>query len=428
MKNYLKMFVIAVIILLTADANAKPWNNNTREHLFGTIDGHNQAHVSIQDEGFRWRSSFNFTINGHSILPENWWFNRVVQVNESNGLLEPCNDFVRNIVFYDHGKYRSISPNFIHSHLAKIADKVKQINGCASATTAAVTMVIENSGNYYAFSKILCNDSNQIIATRTLTNNGNVNEIISYPDFTAINIRNTIETTLPIINSNIPNPNKYSCSEGQIVAKIKSNNFELVKRIIKELLMKAKQQYGNEINYNNIKLVVLHIGTTMDPCAICTRCLVGLSKYTNGSIDNFLRCTDPGSPDGTINNSKFFVEVSSNGHYATAIQYNRTTGMQLSDDRQDNFAAFGCGNCSHTECAGHDGGEANPINVSLNFSSIAGLAIPYGIPSNWVLSTTFPPYVVFGRANNAYNVDNAPAHCGIPNHVHNARNNLPIIQ
>lgn len=164
----------------------------------------------------------------------------------------------------------------------------------------------------------------------------------------------------------------------------------------------------------------------MDPCAICTRCLVGLSKYTNGNIDNFLRSTDPGSPNGTMNNSKFLVEVSSNRHYATAIQYN-SYGVQLADDRQDNFAAFGCGNCSHTECAGHDGGEANPINISLNFPLITALAIPYGVPPNWVLSTTFPPYVVFGRANNAYNID-APAHCGILDHVHNARNDLPIIQ
>ncbi len=418
MCTYVKVLSMIIFgIFIVFDINAKPWNNNTREHLFGTVDVHNQAHVSIQDEGFRWRSSFNFTINGHSILPQNWWFNGVVLYNPVANIFSNRDGTGRMIDFIN-----GTDANFIHSHLAKIADKVKQTNECASATTAAVTIVIENNGNYYAFSKVLCNDSNQIIATRTLTNNGNVNEIISYPDFTATNIRNTIETTLPIINSNIPNPNKYSCSEGQIVAKIKSNNFELVKRIIKELLMKAKQQYGNEINYNNIKLVVLHIGTTMDPCAICTRCLVGLSKYTNGSIDNFLRCTDPGTPDGTLNNSKFLVEVSSNSHYATTTQYGRTI------DRQDNFAAFGCGNCSHTECAGHDGGEANPINVSLNFSLIAGLAIPYGVPSNWVLSTSFPPYVVFGRANNAYNVDNAPTRCGIPNHVHNAINNLPIIQ
>ena len=261
---------------------------------------------------------------------------------------------------------------------------------------------------------MLCNDTNQIIATRTLTNNRNADSLISYPDFTATNIRNTMEATPPVINSNIPNANKYSCSEGQIIAKIKRNNFELAKRIIAELLGTARQQHGN-INYNNIKLVILHVGTTMDPCAICTRCLVGVSKCINENIDNFLRSTNHGIP-GFMHNAKFLIEVSSNDHYPTS-------------NLQDNFAAFGCGNCSHTECAGHDGGEAIPINISLNFPSVGELAIPYGrIPqNNWTLNRAFPPYVVFGRIDNNYNVVNVPAMCAV-NYVHNARNDLPIIQ
>lgn len=384
MHDYVKALSTIIFVIFTiGDTKAPPWNNNTREHLFGTVDANNQAHVSIQDEGFRWRNSFNFSINDRPISPEKWWFSPIANVAEAAN-----NNLVKQDVSCNGN---TLSSNSIHSHLAKIADKVKQINGCASVTTAAVTIVIENSEGCYAFSKMLCNDSNQIIATRTLTNNGNSNEIVSYPDFTATDIRNTIEETPPVIDSNIPN--RYSCSEGQMVAKIKSNNFELVKRVINELLTESRGHCGSTINYSNIKLVVLHIGTTMDPCAICTRCIVGLSKYVNENIDNFLRSADQRTSDGTLNNSKFLVEVSSNGHYATARQYGRTM------DKQDNFAAFGCGNCSHTECAGHDGGEANPINVSLNFPSIVGLAVPYGTTQNWMLSKTFPPYVVFGRIN-----------------------------
>ena len=413
MRNYVKALSAIIFgIFILCDINAKPWNNNTREHLFGTVDASNVAHVSIQDEGFRWRNSFNFTINGQQILPLNWWFSPISDVVKNN-LVK------KNIKRYYNGG--ALNPNFIHSHLAKIAANVKAINStsqvvqCASATTAAVTIVIENNGTYYAFSKMLCNDSNQIIATRTLKNNGNANSLISYPDFYAIDIKNAMETTLPVINSNIPDVNKYSCSEGQIIAKIKRNNFELAKRIIAELLGTARQQHGNIINYNNIKLVILHVGTTMDPCAICTRCLVGVSKCINENIDNFLRSTNHGIP-GFMHNAKFLIEVSSNDHYPTS-------------NLQDNFAAFGCGNCSHTECAGHDGGEAIPINISLNFPSVGELAIPYGrIPqNNWTLNRAFPPYVVFGRIDNNYNVVNVPAMCAV-NHVHNARNDLPIIQ
>lgn len=220
MRNYVKVLSTIIFgIFILFDINAKSWNNNTREHLFGTIDTHNQAHVSIQDEGFRWRNSFNFTINGQQILPLNWWFNGVVLYNPVANIFSNRDGTGRMIDFIN-----GTDANFIHSHLAQIANKVKQINRCASATTAAITIVIENDGNYYAFSKLLCNDSNQIIVTRTLTNNGNRNVLISYPHFTATNIRNTIELTPPVIDSNIPNSNKYSCSEGQIVAKLKSNN------------------------------------------------------------------------------------------------------------------------------------------------------------------------------------------------------------
>lgn len=165
----------------------------------------------------------------------------------------------------------------------------------------------------------------------------------------------------------------------------------------------------------------------MDPCAICTKCLVGVSKGINQNVDYFLRSIVPGAPAGNMNNAKFFIEVSSNEHYATT------------NVSQDNFAVFGCGKCSHTECAGHDGGEANQINISLNFPFVSALAIPYGTPINWSLSRTFPPYVVFGRVNSTtHTVVQSPAHnqvdgvCG--NRVanrhfqHHCINNLPLVQ
>lgn len=102
-----------------------------------------------------------------------------------------------------------------------------------------------------------------------------------------------------------------------------------------------------------------------------------------------------------MNNTKFLVEVSSNGHYSTNATFNQ----------QNNFAAFACGNCSYTECAGHDRREAKPINISLNFIDAIGLAIPYGKITTWGLSQTFPPYVVFGSVDSAtHAITLSPAH------------------
>ncbi len=430
MKIIQKILFIAVVGLFVGNAEGHPWNNNTREHLFGYIDQGNQANVTIEDEGFRWRNSFNFTINGQVIPPQNWWFNKTIDTAFIDGTEENIDSSnIDNFIFEKTNSYNNnYSSNFIHSHLAKIADKIKQINNCASVTTAAITIIIEDNGNYYAFSKMLCNDSNQIIVARTLTNNRNANALISYPDIRASSIKNILQDRQPNIACNVSN--QYSCSEGQLITQIKNNNFELIKRIISELLAKAKQQCENVINYTNVKLVILHVGTTMDPCAICTRCSVGVSKCINENIDNFLRSTDQGAPAGNMHNAKFFVEVSTNGHYATGAQYDRRRAYILSNDKQDNFAAFGCGNCSHTECAGHDGGEAIPINISLNFPSVGELAIPYGrIPqNNWALNRTFPPYVVFGRVDNNYNIIASPMACNIDNHGHTMGVNLSPIQ
>lgn len=398
MCNYVKV-LSAIIFGLFAlgDINAKPWNNNTREHLFGYVDNGDKAHVSIQDEGFRWRNSFNFTINGQQILPQNWWFMPVVSYD-------------RGADFVSSNEYRNnYSPDLIHSHLAGIADKVKAINGCASTSAAAITIVVENEGNYYAFSKTMSFQNKPCVATTYGENPRKVvNSIPHSADLIKRNINN-------IIDCNIPE-GVYSCSEGKILSKLTEGKLAMFKETIKDLLLQARQKcQNNNLNYDSVKSVVLHIGTTMDPCAICTRCLVGISKRINENIDSYLRSTIQDSPEGRMSNAKFLVEVSSNGHYLTTGDYN------------DNFAAFGCGKCSHTECAGHDGGEGNSINVSLDFPSTTTLAIPYGVPPNWTLSNTFPPYVVFGRINVAgQNVIPAPGYNQGDGTCDNRKNNTHL--
>lgn len=408
----IQKILFIVVGLFVGNAEGRPWNNNTREHLFGHVDQGNQAHVTIEDEGFRWRNSFNFTINGQAILPQNWWFSPISDIANGN--------FVKKNVkrYYNGG---ALDSNFIHSHLAKIADKIKQINNCASATTAAITIVVENTpNNYSAFSKVVV-DNNKI--PYVATTNGNAqNNVLNYINHDSNAISRNISG---VINCNIPN-GRYRCTEGRLLSMLIAGNSAVFKQTIRDLLLKAQIQTPT-VDYHSIKLIVLHIGTTMDPCAICTRCLVGVSKCINENIDNFLRSTVQGAPAGNMQNAKFFIEVSSNGHYNDGGNQN------------DSFMHYACGNCSHTECAGHDGGEAIPINISLNFPSVGELAIPYGILSNWVLSRTFPPYVVFGRVNNAtYSITQPPAYnqsdgaCdnrGANVHLrHACISNLPLVQ
>ena len=50
-----------LFLYATPPDGGKPWHPNTREHLFGFVDNSDVAHCSIEDEGFRWRNSFNFT-------------------------------------------------------------------------------------------------------------------------------------------------------------------------------------------------------------------------------------------------------------------------------------------------------------------------------------------------------------------------------
>lgn len=398
-------------IFILGDINAKPWNNNTREHLFGDIDTGKNSHVSIQDEGFRWRNSFNFKINGQPISSQNWLFNKIISYNSETNSLEKAVEFSRGA-----------DADSIHSHLAKIAGEVQELNRCASTTAAAITIVVDNGRDYYAFSETMSFNSKPWVATTSGEKSSSVVQSVSdTADLIKKNINN-------IIDCNIPE-SKYSCSEGKILSKLTCKSCAILKSTITHLLRQAQKECQNQnLNYNSVRLVVLHIGTTMDPCAICTRCLVGVSKHINKNINKYLCSTSPGRPAESMNNTKFLIEVSSNGHYATVAQHNN-------DNKQDNFAAFGYGTCSHTECAGHDGQEANPINVQLNQKDTEKykLFTPHGSNPrqkncNWSLSNTFPPYVIFGRMYKTYNVGNAPAQCNIVNHKHNAINDLPLVK
>lgn len=418
MKNiYFKKNAVIFTILLSffcvRDCFCPPWNANTREHLFGPVNN-----TSIQDEGFRWKDSFNFKINGTayglaagdhaSVFPanvEHWKFNKGIEWNDAHRMINVADN-----------NWQNANPNQIHQHLGKIVDYIKNAAGGMSVSIAALTIIVdvrpEGSDNpiYRAYSKIIKNAGRTLIAVNGAEN----------PDETlfslVLNAGVSVFTPLQYINSNIPrtraDPNfqyLYNCTEGKILSQLLGT--PLLREEIEALRLKSHNNQvehhegeANAVNANNIKLVVLHIGTSMDPCAICTRCFVGLSRDANYQPELADGHARYNLGDGI--NAKFLIEVSSNGHYTVS------TGA-------DNYQATN-GKCSHTECAGHDSHHADLLNVALNDAfpmempaAEAGhlLSIPRGVGdgANWRFNDSFPPYVIFGRmVPTAYVVTNAP--------------------
>lgn len=394
----------------------KPWHPNTREHLFGFVDDNDniiQA-CSIEDEGFRWRNSLNFTVNGNNIAPANWWFNKVVRFNPA-----PVNNFL----YTDDSGTRidytnNASADDIHTYLAEIARNVATQNKATVAVSVAITIVIENGGVLHAFSKVLTNengeDGNLVIAS---FNRGEQNvQNLLYALHNPTTIRNNLKPLDPL---NLPFPSRlggknvgYGCSEGKILSMLVADNFLLFKSQIKNLLTQASTQLDDRtLNCGSIHTIILHINTTMDPCAICTRCLVGLSKYLNDGQN--IQSLQPTNIGGALS-ANLFIEVSSNGRY-------------LGSNRNaiGSFTGYFAGiRSSHAECGGHDGQEETHINLRPKGSVLFPgpdnflYILPGGIKP-WRFNHTFPPYIAFCRLN-----------AGVPNRciAHGGDTNLPPVQ
>ncbi len=398
--GYFLIAICDIELYATPPVIGKPWHQNTREHLFGFVDGNDTAYYSIEDEGFRWRNSFNFRINGNDIVPANWWFNKVVRFNPA-----PVNGFsdIDGETKIDYTN--NASANDIHAHLAEIAWNLKNLNEVALqeegitktivAAAAAITIVIEHSGQFYAFSKVLSPKKGAFVALNSKPKGRQRN--LSYISINANEVRanllNRINVNLPFPGEIVPGLEQYigyGCSEGKILSMLVANNFSLFKSQIQSLLTQVRTQLRDEtINCDSIHTIILHINTTMDPCAICTRCMVGLSKYLNeGQNIRSLQSTSIGS----ILSANFFIEVSSNDRYL---------GSNM--DTIGSFTGYS-GQSSHAECGGHDGQETTLINLQPKGGVLfpdpdnSLLVLPGGMKS-WRFNNTFPPYIVFGRVN-----------------------------
>ena len=237
------IFVILLLVLFKIEhvAQALPWTPNTREHLFGQVTKCPQAdktlcsnphplfhseeegyhgELSLQDEGFRWRNSFNFTIAPPHTTT--WHFCKVKDLDHQNH-------------FINSNAYAESSPNDIHIHLSKLAAKVQQLNQSASASACAISIVVEKDNQYHAFSKVVTVnvlDSSLPLVATTLGTNGTMESLI----YATANTH-TIKTHLSFLQSNIQET-AYACSEGKILERLLFHQ-TVIKNNIKHLLETA---------------------------------------------------------------------------------------------------------------------------------------------------------------------------------------------
>lgn len=349
------IFIEVLLTLCYQGLLSYPWNNNTREHLFGYIDQHNQAQVTIEDEGFRWRNSLNFTIDGENI--SEWKFNPVVKWDKRIGNFELSTE-----------EYEIDGADKIHRHLSDIACNIQKFNPkIANVATAAITIVTEEEGKYKATSKIY-NINNKVQYAMSKGKSGTYGFA-----------QHILDCISEIRGYSFNSPgSSYQCTEGKIVAALMSN--PRFNDFVKKLSV---------LKEDNIKLIILHIHTIMDPCAVCTRMLTGLSKYINETHGILWSLPS--------RDFKFLVEVSSNKSY-------KTTPSDKKLEKQDNFAVW-TGDNSHAECAGRDNNENMVIDVKSNIN--ASEEIQLGIPNerskeNWKFARSFPPYIIFHRLCHDY--------------------------
>lgn len=444
MKKFIEKTLIiasAIIYCMVTDTFCMDF----RRHIFPMSDDT----FRIEDEGFRWRSSFNFNINlGEGpVAVANWFFRNeagfVAHETQADGI---------------HVALSTIVDNIIHN-----ADPAGSITHVA---TAAVTVVIKNPNNQHleAYSEVIRDQSGGGIAGGDLPDAPAVS-IPAGNNNPAANICNQITQTYSMFYTNTKFPNgtttrlhlqsiandlveaqiptqqanggRYSCCEGQIIARLFDarpplGSTTLFHRVLNDLITEANNHLGGEteITQANIVLVILHIHSRFDPCAKCSKVLSGLSRQMNTPA------TLRRQPMKDLLSTQHFV---GNEEQAGALtdffaRLNNGEAYFLIEVSSDRPYHFNNGNvCSCAELAGKDANIENEIiNIRdagvINFNNSGILSIPYP-NKNWYFPLTFPPYVVYGRINGEQvvvpeNCGNAGAH---PN-FHETIPELPTVQ
>jgi hypothetical protein len=442
------IFFASIFIAFATDVLCMQFNKNPT-HQTGAAD-----------EGFRWRDGLNFRINDNQISHVNWWFAPCVRyINSDNRFINSAEDFYSSEMWHNITEM-NLNSDTIHQHLSKIvwnarvlytnaynedppAAPINTNHQCVAA--AALTIVVQDpdhDNRLNAFSCVISHEGKVLVAVSTAIRASNVEYL--YKAYDTVSISPTLVT--PLNQKFVANLAAYSCTEGQLINKIFSAS--LLPQTVTKLVNKAREALGGlpaATVYDNIVLVTLHIHTTWDPCAKCSRLLAGISKQINSpeaiqtqQLRTFLNTQFPdggGNPQRNLithlrnGNARFFIEVSSNEHYT----------INADGDNPE---------CSHTECVGKDEHIGNQINITtgniLNFAAGGGnnqLAVPIGNgqANNWNFHPSFPPYVVYRRigvpgaqihgnlAGNAAPLNGANNGCATPQPHTHGQHDLPNI-
>ncbi|MDR1208079.1 MAG: hypothetical protein LBJ89_01870 [Holosporales bacterium] len=399
-----------------------------QEHLFD-INGN----VRIDDEGFRWKNSFDFTIscptmNGFPALvnqaPATWLFNGVANQNA----------------------------NSVHTHLSDIVARIiatRPGNVINQAAAAAITIVIRNpnNGNLEAYSKVIEEDletapgiapapavaipSGQLIPQKcdAITGAGFSMYYTDIKQPPKVTIANHLRITGTLFQSNV---SEYHCCEGQIIARLFDTNpptvtasalhqstirphSSLFPITIANLIAQAKAtQVANaaQITDAAIVLVVLHIHSHQDPCARCSEVLSGLSRQMN------LRLYDAAVPEHNKQAQKMtnllrsWTNVGLLQLITNLENGNAAFLIELSSNKPFVFGTNHSNRCSSAEFSGQSGNTGRIPNINISgvcpaAAQVQGqtnvanqLAIPRRLLSNttrWQFNPTFPPYVIYSR-------------------------------
>lgn len=423
-KKYLKQifkFSISVIVAMSAIGAHCTDFSKQFEHQKRDVD-----------EGFRWRSNLNLTIYGKNIASKNRKFNRLVEYDPEKKIFNNDNDYDDYIYKQKKDRHTDIlhfiDENSIHKHLNIITQEIKNRCNASNVAVAAITLITEKQDKELeAFSRPIKINNKFSVAI-------NSNSIKAFEDEPALKLfslyyssEDVTKSSEPLyfpkkikgeclkFESNIEEPkgfvsfhakgNQYTCAEGQIIAKLFGSK-NLIKANVEDILKECN------ISKNNIKLVVLHIHTYMDPCARCTRLLAGVSR-------KFL-CNQDLQLEHFGSTSELFIEVSGNENYGHSVNSGKDSisHQQMIAILDKNWHTFHEKKCAEgTEkwpeqliaigvhkaicktCLGN-----NPIDIPLNISSkVNKLGIPFGdgyiSHGNWSFTANFPPYIVFARIN-----------------------------
>ncbi|MDR3285469.1 MAG: hypothetical protein LBS83_02160 [Holosporales bacterium] len=404
----------------------------------------------LGDFGFRWKKSLNFTVNGKAIT--SWKITNFPRenINSANGLH-------RYLRFH-------ADQSFIHIRRKDNEQRNgKDVVARYNAAVAAITVVYEDNGEMKACTKILAkqgqNTSNPLVCfpagwmqelekrtqydlyfdDKTLekeaqklqkcTKNTFLERkaaaffrFLSKASLAKFFIEQGTELDLTSLLKNdtcskesrgvggfVPEVT-FQCSETGIMSQLFGEYVKDKKIILPEILSEILRT--ENIKTNQVKCIVLHVHSTMFPCASCTT-LVGVISYVMNNlqkysyVEKFLVSNGRSSiMKGIVNNlkngkCKFFIELSSSTHFPYNYEYD------ANDPKYGDYGFRRLVNvkkqCCHTECVGHDANANKRVNIETRDTKAGECrtAIQTFIPNfaanqskNFKFKPTFPPYYI----------------------------------